>query len=83
MGVIDNIHTQRACELFNVKPEEVSKQQYNDAKNFNFRLIYGSEPALMMKSPPFKLVAGARHDIQQLRYKLLSHFGRRGRKHMK
>ena len=38
----EDIHLKKACELFKVKPEEVTPEMRRAAKELNFSLNYGS-----------------------------------------
>ncbi len=38
----EDVHIKKACELFKVKPEEVTPEMRRAAKELNFSLNYGS-----------------------------------------
>jgi len=40
--MLEDMHVKKACELFAVKPEEVTPEMRRIAKELNFSLNYGS-----------------------------------------
>lgn len=45
-----DIHRQTAAEVFNVKPEEVTKEMRSRAKAINFGIVYGQGPMALSQS---------------------------------
>ncbi len=45
-----DIHRQTAAEVFNVKPEEVTKEMRSGAKAINFGIVYGQGPLALSQS---------------------------------
>lgn len=45
-----DIHRQTASEVFNVKPEEVTKEMRSGAKAINFGIVYGQGPLALSQS---------------------------------
>ena len=48
---MEDIHIKKACELFQVKPEEVTPKMRRIAKELNFSLNYGSFTGRLSFSP--------------------------------
>ena len=66
-----DIHTATACILYNIKPEEVIKEQRNHAKTMNFAILYGTSDYGLAKT-----LGVTEHEANAMRMKIISGYPR-------